>query len=57
MCLLRGVGYYKTLIIQEFDSYKMTGGLSGYLHQEFCRLELLNEITKLHFEQTLLKKK
>ncbi|KZV59505.1 hypothetical protein PENSPDRAFT_595333, partial [Peniophora sp. CONT] len=32
---------------------KITGGLSGYLQQEFRELELLNEITKLRWEGNL----
>ncbi|KAF8802855.1 hypothetical protein BYT27DRAFT_7226214 [Phlegmacium glaucopus] len=34
-----------TLIIQGFNSNKITQGLSGHLHQEFRELNLLNDIT------------
>ena len=38
-----------TLILQGFDVRKMTGSCSGALHQEFCELELLDEITKTRY--------
>lgn len=54
--LSRGSTYDRTLLIQGFDSSKLTGGLSGYLCQEFRELELLDEITKLRFHNKLLDK-
>ena len=36
-----------TVILQGFDPKKITGKASGALRQEFCDLELLDEITKL----------
>ncbi|KAJ7939700.1 hypothetical protein B0H13DRAFT_1539107, partial [Mycena leptocephala] len=42
-----------TVIIQGFDSKKITSGISGYLRQEFRELELLDEITKLRHEGNL----
>ena len=38
-----------TIILQGFDAQKMTGGASGALRQEFRELELLDEITNLHY--------
>ena len=38
-----------TLILQGFDARKMTGGCSGALRQEFCELELLDEVTKTRY--------
>jgi hypothetical protein len=38
-----------TIILQGFDARKMTGGASGALRQELRELELLDEITKLHY--------
>lgn len=54
-CLSRGSTYDGTLIVQGFDSSKLTGGLSGYLRQEFRELELLDEITELRFNNQLSK--
>jgi hypothetical protein len=42
-----------TIIVQGFDSTKITAGISGYLRQEFRELELLDEITKLRYEGIL----
>ena len=42
-----------TVILQGFDSKKITGRASGALQQEFCNLELLDEITKLCYLGTL----
>ncbi|KAF8233644.1 hypothetical protein L208DRAFT_1123328, partial [Tricholoma matsutake] len=44
-----------TLILTSFHPNKITGGASGALHQEFCELELLDNITKLRFEDKLPK--
>ena len=38
-----------TLILGEFDTRKITSGISGHLRQEFRELELLNCITKDRF--------
>ena len=38
-----------TVILQGFEPKKMTGGASGALRQEFRDIELLDEITKLHY--------
>ena len=38
-----------TVILQGFDTKKITGKASGALRQEFRDLELLHEITKLHY--------
>jgi hypothetical protein len=44
-----------TIIVQGFDSRVITGGLLGYLRQEFRELELLDEITKLRYKNKLPK--
>ncbi|KAJ7929445.1 hypothetical protein B0H13DRAFT_1859657 [Mycena leptocephala] len=42
-----------TVILQGMASWKVTKGIDGYLRQEFRELELLNEITKLRYENNL----
>ena len=42
-----------TVIVQGFDSSKITGGTTGYQRQEFRELELLDLITKLKYEKIL----
>ncbi|KDR71669.1 hypothetical protein GALMADRAFT_74602 [Galerina marginata CBS 339.88] len=42
-----------TLILQGFDSKKITGGCSGALRQEFRELEILDEITTLRYNGKL----
>ncbi|KZP10041.1 hypothetical protein FIBSPDRAFT_759033 [Athelia psychrophila] len=42
-----------TIIVQHFDSRKIREGISGWLRQEFRELELLDEITKMRYENTL----
>lgn len=53
IALSRGSTYEGTVIVQPFDGTKLTGGVSGYLRQEFRELEMLDDITKLRFEGTL----
>lgn len=54
--LSRGSTYEGTLLVQGFDQGKLTGGISGYLRQEFRELELLDEITALQWNKQLPKK-
>ncbi len=42
-----------TIIVQGFSTHKITKGISGFLRQEFRELEMLNTITKLHYEEKL----
>jgi len=42
-----------TIIIQGFNPNKITCGAPGYLRQEFRELELMDEITRLQFEDKL----
>jgi hypothetical protein len=42
-----------TVILQGFDAKVVTGGASPALRQEFRNLELLDTITKLHFDSKL----
>jgi hypothetical protein len=53
--LSRSATAHGTIILQGFDSCKITGRASGALHQEFRDLELLDEITKLKYEGKLNK--
>jgi hypothetical protein len=45
------------VIVQGFENHLITNGISGHLslilRQEFCELELLNEITRLRYERKL----
>ena len=52
-CLSRSASAKGTIIVQGFDPKVVTGGASGYLRQEFRELELLDEITRLRFENVL----
>ena len=49
----RGTTAENTIILQNFDERKIRGKASGALHQEFRELELLDEITKLHYNDKL----
>ncbi|KAE9402463.1 hypothetical protein BT96DRAFT_802341, partial [Gymnopus androsaceus JB14] len=40
----------KTVILQSFDSSKLTHGASGQLCREYREIEILNDITQLRFE-------
>jgi len=51
--LLCGTSAAGTLILGGFHPSKIAGGASGALHQEFHKLELLDEITALHYENKL----
>ncbi|KAJ3912530.1 hypothetical protein F5877DRAFT_53932, partial [Lentinula edodes] len=42
-----------TIILQGFDSRKITGGASGQLRREYRELEILDEITHLRYEGKL----
>ncbi|KAJ7171049.1 hypothetical protein C8R46DRAFT_895673 [Mycena filopes] len=53
VALSRGSTAEGTIIVQEFDHKKITSGMSGYLRQEMRELELLDEITKLRYENML----
>jgi hypothetical protein len=52
-CLSRSATADGTVIVQSFSPRLITCGASGYLRQEFCELELLDEITKLRYEGKL----
>src|ERR1700729_4659597 len=52
-CLSRSASAEGTIIVQGFDPKVITGGASGYLRQEFRELELLDEITRLRYENEL----
>ena len=53
--LSRGMSAAGTLILGGFHPSKIMGGASGALRQEFRDLELLDEITTLHYENKLPK--
>jgi hypothetical protein len=52
-CLSRSADVDGTIIVQDFDPGMITGDTSGHLGQEFGELEILDEITKLHYEGSL----
>ena len=52
-CLSKEFTYEGTAIIQRFDNSKIRGGISDWLRQEFHKLKLLNEITKLQYLKKL----
>jgi len=52
-CLSRGSTAEGTIIVQGFDAAKITGHASGHLRQEYRTLEILDEITKLRYEDQL----
>jgi len=54
--LSRGMSAGGTLILGGFHPSKVCGGASGALRQEFRELELLDEITTLHYDDKLSKK-
>ena len=47
--LSRSASAAGTVILQGFDTYKITGGASGALRQEFRELEILDDITMLRY--------
>jgi hypothetical protein len=51
--LSRSASAAATVIIQGFDPNMITNGCSGYLRQEFREQELLNDITRHIYENTL----
>jgi len=52
-CLSRSATAAGTIIVQGFDPRVITGGASGYLRQEFRELEILDEITRMRYENLL----
>ncbi|KAJ6591433.1 hypothetical protein B0H10DRAFT_1765176, partial [Mycena sp. CBHHK59/15] len=53
-CLLRGTTADGTVIVKAPNSWgTITGGLPGWMRQEFCELDLLDEITALRYEGQL----
>jgi len=56
VALSRGSTADGMAILRPFSEEKITCGTSGYLRQEFCELELLDEITSLRFSQQLSSK-
>ncbi|KAJ3967443.1 hypothetical protein EV361DRAFT_807252 [Lentinula raphanica] len=48
--LSRSRTYHNTIILQGFDHKNITGGASGALRKELRDLEILDEITRLHYE-------
>ncbi|KAJ3544805.1 hypothetical protein NMY22_g2652 [Coprinellus aureogranulatus] len=53
VALSRGVSAEDTIILRDFSTKKITGGVSGFLREELRSLEVLNDITKLNFEGEL----
>ena len=52
-CFSRSATASGTVIVQSFSPWLITCGVSGYLKQEFCELDLLDEITNLRYEGNL----
>ena len=52
-CLSRGSEASNTLILGPFDASLIQGALSGHLRQEYRHLEILDDITKLFFNEEL----
>jgi len=52
-CLSRSASAEGTIIVQGFDPKVVTGGASGYLRQEFRELEILDEVTRLRYDNKL----
>jgi hypothetical protein len=52
-CLSRSASAEGTVLVQDFSPSKITGGISGWLRQEFRELNALDEITRLKYEGTL----
>jgi len=52
-CLSRSATAAGTIIVQSFSPQMITSGATGYLRQEFCELEILDEITKMRYKDTL----
>jgi hypothetical protein len=48
-CLSRGKSAKQTLILRDFKESKITGGLDGWLRQEFRDLDTLSDITHLQY--------
>ncbi|KAJ6513682.1 hypothetical protein C8R47DRAFT_962393 [Mycena vitilis] len=53
VALSRGRTASGTIILQNFDTKKITSGMQGALRQELRELEMLDEITRLRFEGKL----
>ncbi|KAF8798228.1 hypothetical protein BYT27DRAFT_7038024, partial [Phlegmacium glaucopus] len=53
--LSRSASAAGTVILQGFDTHKITGGASGALQQEFREIEMLDNITTLHYNAKLPK--
>ncbi|KAF8219038.1 hypothetical protein L208DRAFT_1213233, partial [Tricholoma matsutake] len=51
--LSRSASAAGTVILQGFDTYKITGGASGVLQQEFRELEMLDDMTTLCYNGKL----
>src|SRR6185369_16853127 len=52
-CLSRSASHYGSLILNGINDKVITGGISGSLRQEFRELEVLDDITKLKYENKL----
>jgi len=48
-CLSRSASLQGTVFLQGFHPKKIQGGLTGFLIQEFRELEILDDITRLHY--------
>src|ERR1700735_1814290 len=51
-CLSRSATATGTIIVQSFSPQMIISGATGYLREEFCELEILDEITKMRYKDT-----
>jgi hypothetical protein len=56
-CLSRSATAAGTIIVRSFSPQIITYGATGYLREEFCELEILDEIIKMRYEYTFPAKK
>ena len=55
-CLSRSTSAAGTIIMQGFEPSNITRGCSGYLRQEFREHEILDDLTRLAYENKILSK-
>ena len=51
-CLSRSATAAGTIIVQSFSPQMITSEATGYFREEFCELEILDEITKMRYKDT-----
>jgi len=51
--LSRSASAEGTILVQDFFQHKIIQGISGWLHQEFHELNVLDDVTRLRYEGLL----